>query len=130
MSKIISVKNGIDNISSVKTRLLTKKLGLITNASGVNKKGDHIADILADKFELKVLFSPEHGIRTNLQAGFWDGEPQKDADTGADIISLKADEAIIDAALDGIDTVVYDIGVQFWWCVLQCTDDRVLNLDD
>ena len=125
MSKIISVKNGIDNISSVKTRLLTKKLGLITNASGVNKKGDHIADILADKFELKVLFSPEHGIRTNLQAGFWDGEPQKDADTGADIISLKADEAIIDAALDGIDTVVYDIqdvGARFYTYIYDLSD--------
>jgi len=125
MSKIFSVKNGIDNISSVNSLLRNRKLGLITNASGVNKKGEHIADILADKFELSVLFSPEHGIRTNLQDGLWDGERVKDVDTGADVVSLKSDAEVIGCALSGVDAVVYDIqdvGARFYTYIYNLSD--------
>ncbi len=45
--------------------LLNKQVGLITNQTGVNVRGQSTADILAKapNVELVALFSPEHGIR-------------------------------------------------------------------
>ena len=41
-----------------------KRVGLITNQSGVNSKGQSLIDILAaaDDFQLTALYAPEHGI--------------------------------------------------------------------
>ncbi|MDO9533781.1 MAG: DUF1343 domain-containing protein [Bacillota bacterium] len=48
-----------------------KKIGLVTNQSGVDSQGRSIIDILADDktIQLTALYSPEHGIDGIVQAG-------------------------------------------------------------
>ncbi|MFU7517882.1 exo-beta-N-acetylmuramidase NamZ domain-containing protein, partial [Clostridium sp. HCS.1] len=46
-----------------------KKIGLVTSTSGVNKSLKYTVDIINENFNLISLFSPEHGLRGNLQAG-------------------------------------------------------------
>ena len=67
MKKI--VKNGIDNIASVDALLKGKRLGLITNPTGTLKDMTAIIDLLHEKYNLTALYSPEHGVRGDAQAG-------------------------------------------------------------
>src|SRR5258708_15337029 len=48
-----------------------KQVGLITNQTGVDSKGDSTADVLAHapRVKLVALFSPEHGIRGTVEHG-------------------------------------------------------------
>ena len=63
------VKVGIDNIDQYLDIFEGKRVGLITNPTGINSELISTIDILDDKVNLVSLFSPEHGIRGNLQAG-------------------------------------------------------------
>ena len=63
------VKNGIDVIEKYPSLFEGKKLGLITGPTGLNKEFKSTIDILNRRFDLRALYSPEHGIRGNLQAG-------------------------------------------------------------
>ena len=55
--------NGIDQLPSHASLLRGRRLGLITNPSGVSASLEATADILARDFTLTALFGPEHGIR-------------------------------------------------------------------
>lgn len=66
---VTMVKNGIDNIDRMKAIIKEKRVGLITNQSGINKDFEYTIDIFEEHFDLRALYSPEHGIRGNLQAG-------------------------------------------------------------
>jgi len=48
-----------------------KRVGLITNPTGVNASLHHSADLLkrANDVNLVALFAPEHGVRGNVRAG-------------------------------------------------------------
>ena len=48
-----------------------KKVGLLTNPSGIDRNLRSTVDILfsAPEVELKVLFAPEHGVRGDVYAG-------------------------------------------------------------
>lgn len=63
------VKTGIERIDEYINIFKDKRVGLITNPTGVDNNFRSTIDILRDKVNLVVLFSPEHGIRGNLQAG-------------------------------------------------------------
>jgi len=63
------VKNGIDNIASVDALLKGKRLGLITNPTGTLKDMTATIDLLNEKYTLTALYSPEHGVRGDAQAG-------------------------------------------------------------
>lgn len=107
--RVKEVLNGVDRISNAASLFRGNRLGLLTNASGVNKKGIPTYELLSEKYDLKVLFAPEHGIFSNLQDGLGI-ENSKDAQTGADIVNLyHPDEDSVNGALDKIDVVVYDI---------------------
>ena len=108
-SKKTSVQNGIDALQDTAFLLKGKRIGLITNASGVNRRGVATTQLIAEKYNLSVLFSPEHGINSTLQAGFGE-ESVKDKETGAEIINIyRPIESEVDASFDKIDIVVYDI---------------------
>lgn len=68
MEKLI-VKNGIDVIEKYSHLFKGKRLGLVSCPTGVNKSLRSTIDILNENFNLTALYSPEHGIRGNLQAG-------------------------------------------------------------
>jgi uncharacterized protein YbbC (DUF1343 family)/CubicO group peptidase (beta-lactamase class C family) len=98
-------------------RLRGKRVGLLTNQNGQSRGGESTIDLLARApgVNLVALFSPEHGIRGQLD----DKVPSsRDEKTGLQIHSLYGDTRRPTAAmLDGIDTLVVDlqdIGARFY----------------
>ena len=51
--------NGIDNLSSVEHLLRGKRLGLVTNHTGVDLSLRSTAEILKEKFDLRFLYKPK-----------------------------------------------------------------------
>jgi uncharacterized protein YbbC (DUF1343 family) len=94
-----------------------KRVGLVTNHTGLARDGASAIDLLhqAKDVKLVALFGPEHGIRGVLDARV---PSEVDAKTGLPIHSLYGDTRRPTAAmLDGIDTLVIDlqdIGVRFY----------------
>lgn len=111
------VLNGVDRLDTASSLLRGKRIGLLTNASGVDRNAVPTVDLIADKYDLTVLFAPEHGIRTNLQDGRW-GDDAKDPETGARLVTVRHGESEdLKAALEDIDVLVYDIqdvGARFY----------------
>ena len=97
---------GIENLASADHVLKGKKLGLLTNHSGIDSSFNSDVDILNSKYELVRLFAPEHGLRGDIQAGERVSS-YVDEKTGIETVSLYGSEA--DGALDGIECLVYDI---------------------
>lgn len=81
------VKLGIDNIDQHQSLFAGKRVGLITNATGMNSQFQSSIDVLYAKTQLVALFSPEHGIRGAVPAGDKVGS-QKDSKTGLPVFSL------------------------------------------
>lgn len=65
----LQTKLGIDCIDDYASLFTGKKVGLITNQSGVNSAYTSSIDVLASKVNLTALFAPEHGIRGNSAEG-------------------------------------------------------------
>jgi uncharacterized protein YbbC (DUF1343 family)/CubicO group peptidase (beta-lactamase class C family) len=90
-------------------RLKGKKVGLITNHTGLDSHGRATIDLLhqAPGVQLVALFSPEHGIRGAVDEKVTDSKDEK---TGLPIYSLYGERRKPTAAtLKGIDTLVFDI---------------------
>lgn len=88
-----------------------KRVGLVTNPSGVDHLLRATIDILyeAPEVELVALFAPEHGVRGDVYAG-GKVEDYTDPATGLPVHSLYgAQREPTDAMLQGIDVMVYDI---------------------
>ena len=88
-----------------------KRVGLVTNPSGVDRKLRSTIDILfnAPEVNLVALFGPEHGVRGDAYAG-GSVEDSKDPQTGLPVYSIYgANREPSEAMLKGIDIVVYDI---------------------
>src|SRR5204863_5512985 len=104
------VLSGIDVLAKKKFAPLKKlKIGLITNQTGVDRERKPTIDILkaAPDVELKALFSPEHGIRGQLDEKVNDST---DAKTGLPIFSLYGvRRAPAPDQLNGLDALVFDI---------------------
>jgi uncharacterized protein YbbC (DUF1343 family) len=90
-----------------------KRVGLITNRTGVNRQGRWTIDLLrsAPGVRLVALFAPEHGLRGEFAAGeeFPDGT---DARTGLPVHSLYGPGPVrkpTPAMLRGLDALVYDV---------------------
>ena len=62
-------KFGIENIEQHLDLFKEKRVGLITNPTGVDSNFKTTIEILLEKTNLVALFSPEHGVRGDLQAG-------------------------------------------------------------
>lgn len=68
----VKVKLGVDVLFEKHLGLIKgKKIGLITNPSGVNGRLVSTIDLFRNhpEVELAALYSPEHGVRGNAQAG-------------------------------------------------------------
>lgn len=63
------MKLGIDRLTSYLHIFENKRVGLITNPTGVNSKLELTPEVLKKHVNLKVLFAPEHGIRGDKEAG-------------------------------------------------------------
>lgn len=88
-----------------------KRIGLITNPSGVNRNLESTIDVLrkAPGVKLVALFGPEHGIYGDVSAG-GKIESRIDERTGLPVHSLYgATRKPTPEMLNGLDAVVYDL---------------------
>lgn len=104
------VLNGIDVLAKQKfAPLKGLRVGLITNHTGQDRDRNPTIDLLkaAPDVELKVLFSPEHGIRGAMDEKIGDSTDEK---TGLPVFSLYGEVRKPTAEqLKGLDALVYDI---------------------
>jgi len=96
-----------------------KRVGLVTNHTGVDRQMRHSIDLLAQApgVKLTAIFAPEHGIRGIVQAG---GKVTNTTDerTGVPVYSIYGEVQRPTAAmLKDVDVLVFDIqdaGVRFY----------------
>jgi len=113
------VLTGIDVLERDGFRQLAgRKIGLITNQTGINRSGVSDIQLLnaASGIELRAIFSPEHGLSGTLdEAQIADS---KDPVTGVKVYSLYGTTyRPTPEMLTGIDTLVFDIqdiGTRFY----------------
>lgn len=106
------VKPGIEVLQEMNFAPLEgKRVGLVTNPSGVDHKLRSTIDILyqAPNVKLVALFGPEHGVRGDVYAGGYVADAV-DPSTGLPVYSLYGpNRKPTDSMLEGIDVMVYDI---------------------
>jgi uncharacterized protein YbbC (DUF1343 family) len=120
---------GAENIEAYLPTLKNKKVGIVTNQTGIvsnlsnqvwkeNVKAISIVDfLLSKKIDITTIFAPEHGFRGTADAGehVIDG---KDAKTNLPIISLYGNNKKPKAEqLKGLDIMVFDlqdVGARFY----------------
>lgn len=86
-----------------------KRVGLVTNHTGLLPDGTHLIDLLNDHkgVDLTILFGPEHGLRGEEDTHVADGMDEK---TGLPIISLYGKvQKPTKEMLDKVDVLVFDI---------------------
>jgi len=107
-----AVKTGIDVlVESNFSALKGKRIGLITNPTGVTGGLVSAVDIFAHSHEVKLvaLFAPEHGVRGDFTAGAR-VDSYIDSATGVPVYSLYGKTTKPAAEmLEGVDVLVYDI---------------------
>ncbi len=117
--EVPTVLNGVDVLVRRKfADLKGLSVGLITNQTGIDAQRRSTIDLLAEapEVKLKKLFSPEHGIRGELdQLKIGDS---KDKKTGLPVLSLYGErKAPTPEQLADIDALVFDvqdIGCRFY----------------
>ena len=106
------VKTGIEVLRDQNFALLLgKRVGLVTNPSGVDSQMNSTIDILynAPGVNLVALYGPEHGVRGDVYAGGKVSD-SKDSTTGLPVYSLYGETRKPTAdMLKGVDVMVYDI---------------------
>lgn len=113
-----SIKTGADNYETYLPVLKDKKVGIVTNQTGILSNKTHLVDFLIEKkINLQKIYAPEHGFRGTADAGelIKDG---KDTKTGLPIVSLYGNnKKPKPEQLDGIDILVFDlqdVGARFY----------------
>ena len=108
--RVGKVLNGIDVLIKQKfAPLKNLRVGLISNHTGIDRDRNPTIDILkaAEGVQLKALFSPEHGIRGQLDEKFGDSVDEK---TGLPIYSLYGERRTpTSEQLKDLDALVFDI---------------------
>ncbi len=111
-SQTPKVKTGIEVLRDRNFDILKgKRIGLITNPTGVDSKLQSTVDILyhAKNVKLAALFGPEHGVRGDYSAGAY-VESYTDKETGLPVHSLYGKTSKpTSEMLKNIDMLVYDI---------------------
>jgi uncharacterized protein YbbC (DUF1343 family) len=112
------VKTGLDVLEAQKfAPLRGKRVGIITNHTGLDAQGKSTVDLLthAPGIQVVALFGPEHGLAGRLDENVSSG---KDPATGLPVYSLYGENRRpTDEMLQGIDALVFDIqdaGVRFY----------------
>lgn len=100
---------GIDRVEAMVKLLQGKRVGLITNPTGINSQYKSTIDILKEYTKLTALYSPEHGVRGDIQAGV-KVDSYTDTKTGLPVHSLYGkNKKPSRELLEGIDVMVIDI---------------------
>ncbi len=108
-----SVRPGIETfLADVPRALRGKRVGLITNHTGIDRSGTSDIDLIAKHKDLKLvaLLAPEHGIRGTTEAGEKIVD-ETDTKTGVPVYSLylAEDRGPTPKMLKEVDVLVYDL---------------------
>ncbi|MBR1685201.1 MAG: DUF1343 domain-containing protein [Clostridia bacterium] len=111
------VVSGIDRLGEYADLLKGKRIGLMTNPTGVNRALRSTIDIVRESYQLTALYAVEHGIRGDAQAG--DAIASSvDEETGITVYSAYGETShFTDEMLEAFDTLVFDIqdvGARFY----------------
>ncbi len=116
--KNLALKTGAENYTAYLPLLANKKIGIVTNPTGIVESKKHLVDFLLDsKVDLQKIYAPEHGFRGTADAGevIKDG---KDIKTNLPIISLYGNnKKPKPEQLADIDVIIFDIqdvGARFY----------------
>ena len=111
-------KTGAENHDAYLPLLANKRVGIVTNPTGIVANKKHLVDYFLEKqINLQKIYAPEHGFRGIADAGemIKDG---KDSKTNLPIISLYGNnKKPKPEQLAGIDVMVFDIqdvGARFY----------------
>ena len=121
-----TVQTGIDvleahNFDSIRAADGKKKIGLLTNQTGLDSQGRRTIDVLAQApgISLDAIFSPEHGVTGAMDTT--DIANSKDAATGIPVYSVygntdaaRRPPADILKTLDAVVFDVQDVGTRFY----------------
>jgi uncharacterized protein YbbC (DUF1343 family) len=132
-------KVGADNFNGFSKFLISKKVGVVTNQTGILSNKMNLVDFLVSKdVNLTKIFAPEHGFRGTADAGelIVDG---KDVKTNLPIISLYGDNKKPKAEqLADIEVMIFDIqdvGARFYtyistlhYVMEACAENNILLL--
>ncbi|MFC7775371.1 exo-beta-N-acetylmuramidase NamZ family protein [Flavobacterium sp. GCM10027622] len=115
---IATIQTGADNYKAYLPVLKGKKVGIVTNQTGILSNKTHLVDfLLAQQVNLQKIYAPEHGFRGTADAGelIKDG---KDTKTGLPIVSLYGNnKKPKPEQLVGIDILIFDlqdVGARFY----------------
>lgn len=108
-----AVRPGIETfLADVPQSLRGKRVGLITNNTGIDRSRTSDIDLIAKHKDLKLvaLLAPEHGIRGTAEAGD-EVADETDPRTGVPIYSLykSEDRGPTPEMLKDVDVLVYDL---------------------
>jgi uncharacterized protein YbbC (DUF1343 family) len=100
--------------SSLRRRLRNGRVGLLTHAAAVDRRGRHAITVLEELGSTPaVVFSPEHGLGGVEQAEEPVAEPVPTEDGAAPVVSLygSTKQSLVPspAALEGVDVVLIDL---------------------
>lgn len=117
-TKNLTFSVGADNFNGFYKILKSKKVGIVTNQTGILSNNAHLVDFLISKnVNITKIFAPEHGFRGTADAGelIVDG---KDVKTNLPIVSLYGDNKKPKSEqLDDIEVMIFDIqdvGARFY----------------
>jgi uncharacterized protein YbbC (DUF1343 family) len=115
---VSTIKTGADDYNNYLPLLKDKKIGIVTNQTGILSNNIHLVDFLIkNQINLQKIFAPEHGFRGTADAGehIVDG---KDTKTRLPIISLYGDnKKPKKEQLANIDVMIFDlqdVGARFY----------------
>jgi uncharacterized protein YbbC (DUF1343 family) len=118
--KKTAVRSGLDVVvASSFSEFKGKRVGIITNQTGIDQERNHIADLFheAEGVELVALFGPEHGIRGDIEGGA-KITTRVDAKTGVTVYSLYGEtRKPAPEMLKNTDALIFDVqdvGARFY----------------
>jgi uncharacterized protein YbbC (DUF1343 family) len=112
-----TVTTGAERFFAYVADLQSKRVGIVTNVTGLVGKTSIVDTLLKLGVKIKRIFGPEHGFRSDAEAGKY-VKNNKDLKTGLPVISLYGtNKKPTKEQLDDIDVLLYDIqdvGVRFY----------------
>jgi uncharacterized protein YbbC (DUF1343 family) len=129
------VLTGLDRVGEYAELFQGKRIGIVTNHTAYDSKGQHIADVFAAMPQVQVtaLFGPEHGIRGDAEAGA-DIDSSKDITRKVPVFSLYGRTTKpTPEMLENVDVLVFDIqdvGARFYtyiWTMARCMEAAAEN---
>jgi uncharacterized protein YbbC (DUF1343 family) len=114
---IAPLKLGIEQTKLYRKELLDKKVGVVSNQTGMINDIHLVDTLLSMGIQVTKVFAPEHGFRGKADAGAHISSTT-DAKTGLPIMSLYGETKKPSVEMmSGLDVIVYDIqdvGVRFY----------------